>query len=353
MHERALDAGRALALLRQVAEALDAAHAAGLVHRDVKPQNVLVGESDDAYLGDFGLTTGGRRRPASRPPASWSGRSPISPRRSSAAKRATPASDRYAFAAMVFECLTGTVVFPRTHRGRDPLRAHERAAAAHQPAAAGAPAGARRRLRARRWQRTPASGPRARRRWSTRSRETLESAGLGASARRRRRARPRSRGRRSSRSPASTPPPRRHRPSRRAGGAGSPPQRSSGPRWRRRSPSPACDGGGVRGGGRRAGAASRSGGARQRPRGAGPHARLPAGARRGRARPSCTIVQSALPGATLVVPEDGVIRRWAVRSARGELALSVVRPRGTTRSRSRAPATSSSATTGCTCSTPI
>jgi hypothetical protein len=44
--------------------------------------------------------------------------------------------------------------------------------------------------------------------------------------------------------------------------------------------------------------------------------------------PGCTIVQSALPGHTLVVPEDGVIRRWAVRSARGELALSVVRPRG-------------------------
>jgi hypothetical protein len=39
-------------------------------------------------------------------------------------------------------------------------------------------------------------------------------------------------------------------------------------------------------------------------------------------------VQSQLPGRTLVVPEDGVIRRWAVRSARGELSLAVVRPRG-------------------------
>ena len=44
--------------------------------------------------------------------------------------------------------------------------------------------------------------------------------------------------------------------------------------------------------------------------------------------PGCTIVQSALPGRALVAAEDGVIRRWAVRSARGELALSVVRPRG-------------------------
>ncbi|MEA2195642.1 MAG: hypothetical protein QOG42_2076, partial [Solirubrobacteraceae bacterium] len=41
----------------------------------------------------------------------------------------------------------------------------------------------------------------------------------------------------------------------------------------------------------------------------------------------CTLAQSRLPRATLVVAQDGVVRRWAVRSARGELALSVLRPR--------------------------
>jgi Protein kinase domain len=52
-----LPAERALSLAEQVADALDAAHARKLVHRDVKPGNVLVDASDHCYLCDFGLTT--------------------------------------------------------------------------------------------------------------------------------------------------------------------------------------------------------------------------------------------------------------------------------------------------------
>jgi serine/threonine-protein kinase len=62
-----LGAEWALGLLEQVTSALDAAHEAGLVRRDVKPQNMLVDEGDQAFLADFGLTRGEIVRSTQRP----------------------------------------------------------------------------------------------------------------------------------------------------------------------------------------------------------------------------------------------------------------------------------------------
>lgn len=127
--KRALGDRRALRLLTQVADALDAAHAKGLIHRDVKPQNVLVGAGDHAYLADFGLTSATGDAPMTETGLFVGTIDYISPEQARG-ERATTRSDVYALTALLYECLTGTVPFVRgseervllAHLSEDPPR---------------------------------------------------------------------------------------------------------------------------------------------------------------------------------------------------------------------------------------
>jgi DNA-binding beta-propeller fold protein YncE/predicted Ser/Thr protein kinase len=113
-----LPPAEAIELLDQVGSALDAAHAAGIVHRDVKPHNILL-EGDRAYLTDFGLAKAlgesGVIRGASvvgtaeyMSPEQWRG------------ENVGPAADVYSLGCVLYEALTGVVPYARREGDAEP-----------------------------------------------------------------------------------------------------------------------------------------------------------------------------------------------------------------------------------------
>jgi tRNA A-37 threonylcarbamoyl transferase component Bud32 len=101
---------RAVAIISQVGEALDAAHAEGLIHRDIKPQNIIVTPADFAYLVDFGIAESRGDTRLTVAGTQIGTLTYMAPERFSG-KVATPAVDVYSLACVLFESLTGDAPF--------------------------------------------------------------------------------------------------------------------------------------------------------------------------------------------------------------------------------------------------
>lgn len=108
--EGAPDPGQALVWLEQAARALDAAHAQGVVHRDVKPANLLLDHEGDVHVADFGIATAAGLDSMTRTGTVLGTAGYLAPEQA-LGERATPASDRYGLAIVAFELLTGSRPF--------------------------------------------------------------------------------------------------------------------------------------------------------------------------------------------------------------------------------------------------
>jgi hypothetical protein len=109
--EGPLDAARAARVIGQTAAALDAAHASGLVHRDVKPANVLLGQGDHAYLTDFGLTKHVLSEAGATKPGHWVGTLDFIAPEQIRGERVDARSDVYALGCVLYYMLTGRPPF--------------------------------------------------------------------------------------------------------------------------------------------------------------------------------------------------------------------------------------------------
>jgi eukaryotic-like serine/threonine-protein kinase len=111
-----LTPGRTMALIAQAADALHAAHEKGIVHRDVKPGNLLVRPNGTLVLTDFGIARSAAVGQLTQAGAVLGTASYISPEQASGAV-ATPLSDVYALGVVAYQCLSGR----RPFEGENPL----------------------------------------------------------------------------------------------------------------------------------------------------------------------------------------------------------------------------------------
>src|SRR5215210_3416638 len=105
-----LGVAEAAGLGAQVAEALEAAHARGMVHRDIKPQNVLLTATGGAKVADFGIARAGSSATISRTGSVMGTAGYMSPEQA-LGKPATPKSDLYSLGVVLYEALTGELPY--------------------------------------------------------------------------------------------------------------------------------------------------------------------------------------------------------------------------------------------------
>ena len=116
--EAPLDAPRAVRLVAQIAAALDAGHVRGLVHRDVKPGNILIareGDSEHCYLSDFGLSRGSDEDGRDHG-SHLSGTVAYTAPEQVTGEPVDGRADLYSLGCVLHECLTGHPPFQRTRR---------------------------------------------------------------------------------------------------------------------------------------------------------------------------------------------------------------------------------------------
>ena len=101
---------RAVAIVRQIGSALDAAHAAGVLHRDVKPENILISGDDFAYLVDFGIASATSDEKLTQFGTTVGTVKYMAPERFTD-KEVGYRADIYALACVLYECLTGSPPF--------------------------------------------------------------------------------------------------------------------------------------------------------------------------------------------------------------------------------------------------
>ncbi len=106
-----LEPERAVHIVEQIASALHTAHRAGLVHRDVKPSNILLADNDFAYLIDFGIARAADDTALTSEGSTIGTWAYMAPERFRAGD-IEPSSDIYALACVLYQCLTGEPPFP-------------------------------------------------------------------------------------------------------------------------------------------------------------------------------------------------------------------------------------------------